>query len=246
MDHRRDAAMATQAYRSVKNMKAPSMLLLLVAFSFSIANGAPIDDLASPDQAIRDKAAAELRITFKDTPEIKWTPTVDKIKKGQTKKEILGLLRPFDVKEEGGADSGQSYSQSYRLDDEWILICWFQNDGDVLIDRKLERSLRQVWIAPAKDFSGLWVTYFVNGHKSHQINYRDGQYFGEFIAYHSDGSKAYVQNYTSEGADGEDTGYYPSGSVSYRGQYKSGKPVGTWIWYDETGTVTSTREYSLP
>ena len=153
------------------------MLFLLIAFSFSIVNGAPIDDFASPDQGIRDKAAAELRITFKDTPEIKWNLTVDKIKKGQPKKEILDFLRSFDVKGEGGAGSGQSHFQSYRLDDEWILICRFQNDGDVLIDRKLERSLRHVWIAPAKDFSGLWVTYFVNGHKSHPINFRDGQFY---------------------------------------------------------------------
>jgi hypothetical protein len=229
-----------------KNMKSASILLLLVALSFSIANGAPIDDLASPDQAIRDKAAAELQLTFKDTPETKWTSTVDKIKKGQTKKEILALLRPFNVKEEGGAGSGQSHSQSYRLDDEWILVCWFQNDGDVLIGRKLDRSLRHIWIAPAKNFSGLWVTYFVNGHKSHQINYIDGQYLGEFIAYRADGSKAYVQHYSLEGADGDDTGYYPSGSVSYRAQYRAGKPIGTWNWYDEDGKVTSTREHPNP
>jgi len=224
-------------------MKAASMLLFLAGFSLSLAQATPIDDLASSDQAIRDRAAAELRATFKNTPETKWTPEVDKIKKGQTKKKVLELLRPFDVKEEGGAGSGQSHSQSYRLDNEWILICWFQNDSDILIDRQLGQSLKHVWIAPAKDFTGIWVVYFVNGHKSHQINYKEGQYFGEFMSYHSDGSKACVQHYTSEGADGVDTGYYPSGSISYRAQYQAGKPVGSWIWYDEAGEVTSTREH---
>jgi hypothetical protein len=225
-------------------MKATSIILLLIAFSVTIASGDPMDDLASSDQAIRDKAAAELRITFKDTPETKWTPTADKIKKGQTKKEVLELLRPFDVKGEGGAGSGQSHSQSYRLDDEWILICWFQNEGDVLIDRKLERSLRHLWIAPAKDFAGLWVTYFVNGQKSHQINYRDGQYSGEFIAYHSNGEKACIQHYTGSIADGPDTGYHRSGKIAYTGQYKQGKQVGTWTWFDESGKISSTRTHS--
>lgn len=222
------------------------MLPLFVVLSFSTAQGALLDDLVSSDQATRDKAAAELRATFKDTPQTKWNPIVDQIKKGHRKRAILELLRPFDVKQEGGAGSGQSHSQSYRLDDEWILICWFRNDGDVLFDRRLEHSIRDLWIAPAKGFSGIWVTYFVNGHKSHQISYRDGQYFGEYVAYHPDGSKACVQHYTSEGADGDDTGYFPSGNVAYRGQHRAGKPVGTWIWYDKDGNVTSTREHSNP
>ena len=144
-----------------KNMRATFTILLLAVVSLSLARGAPVDDLASSDQAIRDKAATELRATFKESPETKWTPTIEKIEKNQTKKEILELLRPFNVKEEGGDGSGQSHSQSYRLDDEWILTGWFQNDGDILIDRKLARSLKHVWVAPGQDFTGRWVVYFL-------------------------------------------------------------------------------------
>jgi len=222
------------------------LLLILPTLIWSISAASPIEDLASPNQELRDKVAAELRTVFRSTPESKWTPIVDKITKGLSKIEILKLLEPFHVTEQMGEGSGQSHSQSYRLDNEWILICWFQNDGDILIGRELQYSLRHVWIAPAEDFTGTWIVYFVNGHKSHEINYKDGQYFGELIAYHSDGSKSCVQHYKSLGADGEDTGYYPSGSVSYRGQYRSGKPVGTWTWYDEAGKVTSTREHPNP
>lgn len=223
-------------------MKCIYAVLIFATLGLTIAGGAPIGDLSSPDQATRDKAAAELRVTFEAKSEAKWLSTVKKIQKGQSKKEILELLGP-EVKKAGAFGSGQSHSQSYRLDDEWILVCWFQNAGDILIDRKLERRLWHIWIAPPSDFTGTWVVYFVNGHKSHQIEYKDGKYFGELIAYRSDGSKSYVQHYTEQGADGEDTGYYPSGRISYRGRYIAGKQVGVWTWYDENGRVTSTREH---
>ena len=92
-----------QPYDLGKNMKAISVLALLAVLSISLAKGSPIEDLASPEQAVRDKAAAGLHATFQGAPETKWTPTIEKIKKGQTKKEILELLRPFDVIEEVGA-----------------------------------------------------------------------------------------------------------------------------------------------
>jgi antitoxin component YwqK of YwqJK toxin-antitoxin module len=150
------------------------------------------------------------------------------------------------VTPEGGAGSGQSHSMSYRLDNEWILTCWFQNEGDILIERELSHALKHIWVNPPKGFTGKWITFFVNGQKSHEINYRNGKYFGELISYHSDGSRNFVQHYTEKGADGADTGYYPSGKIAYRAQYRDNKQAGTWIWYDESGRVTSTKEYTTP
>jgi len=223
-----------------------AFLVILTTLGYQAAFASPHDDLESPTQDTRDRAAAELRSTFRSTPMSKWSPTIDKIKKGQSKKEIRELLSPFHMTEEGGHGSGQSHSESYRLDNEWVLICWFQNAGDILIDRKLTQSLKNIWTPPPKNYTGVWVVYFVNGQKCHQINYQDGHYFGEFISYNPDGSKSYVQHYIANGADGEDTGYYPSGKIAYRAQYKDGKPVGTWTWYDEAGKITSTQEHGAP
>ena len=142
-----------------------------------------------------------------------------------------------------GAGSGQSHSESYRLDDEWILICYFHNEGDILIDRTLTPSIRQVGIKPPESFTGQWVLYFINGTKSDEISMKDGHYFGEFIAYHSNGAKACVQYYTDHVADGTDTGYHRSGKIAYTGQYKQGKQVETWTWFDESGKISSTRVY---
>jgi hypothetical protein len=222
------------------------ILILMAAFiplSPAMAAASPIGDLSSPDQGVRDKAAAELRSSFRSTPESKWTEIVGRISKGQSKKEILDLLLPTKVTAEGGAGSGQTHSESFRLDDEWILICHFYNDGDILIDRALGQSIRQVGVKPPEHFTGLWVVYYINGTKSHEIAMRDGRYFGEFTAYHANGAKGCVQHYTDKGIDGSDTGYHPSGKVAYTGQYKEGKQIGTWTWYDESGKITSTQTY---
>ncbi|MCO5053975.1 MAG: hypothetical protein M9920_16990 [Verrucomicrobiae bacterium] len=125
-----------------------------------------------------------------------------------------------------------------------MLTCWFRNKGDILFERTLSPSLRNVWVAPPTNFAGIWITYFVNGQKSHQIHYDDGKYHGEFIAYSPDGSKCYVQHYDHHVAEGADTGYFASGRTNYYGVYKGGKQVGTWTWYNEDGSVKSTQDHS--
>src|SRR5262245_3752585 len=112
-----------------------------------------------------------------------------------------------EAKAEMGVGTGGSHMESYRLDDRWVAQCWFQNQGDILREISLVERMRHIWVAPAADFTGEWITYFPNGQKSHKIDYRNGKYFGEFIAYRPDGTKSYVQHYSEEGADGEDTGY---------------------------------------
>ncbi|MES2439201.1 MAG: hypothetical protein V4584_09035 [Verrucomicrobiota bacterium] len=157
-------------------MNSPALLLaaamtLLVP---ALAMASPREDLASPSQEVRDKAAAELRASFRSTPESGWTPVLDQISKGQTKKQIMELLRPYHVTVEPEMASGQTHAESYRLDDEWILQCGFLNEGDILTGRALARSIRQVHVTPPGKFTGKWVLYFANGQKSHEILYQDG------------------------------------------------------------------------
>ena len=221
-------------------------LFAILCLAGSLASGSPAEDLASPDQGVRDKAATELRATFQSTPESKWQPVISTIKEGLTKAEIVELLRPFKISPEMGVGSGQSHSECYRLDDEWLLRCTFRNEGDVLIKRGLIQSIRRVDAVRPKDFSGIWVLYFVNGNKALEISIKKGHYFGKLIGYHANGARACVQHYTEEGISGDDTGYHPSGKVAYHGQYKAGKQIGKWTWYDESGLVTSTRDFNDP
>ena len=220
------------------------LIVFLICCWRSSLIGSPADDLSSPSQQVRDAAAKILRASYTVPSRTNWEAVVGSITNGMTKTNLLELLLPYHVTAQMGMGSGDSHSQTYRLDDAWILICWFRNEGDILFERTLSASLRYVWVAPPTNFSGIWITYFVNGQKSHEIHYGAGKYYGEFIAYNPDGSKCYVQHYDHHVAEGADTGYFASGRTNYHGVYKSGKQVGTWIWYNEDGSVKSTQDYS--
>lgn len=217
--------------------------ILICCWSDSLT-GSPASDLSSPSQELRDTAAKILRDSFVAPSRTNWESVVNAISNGMTKATVVKLLSPYKVTAQRGIGSGGSYSESYRLDDGWVLLCWFRNQGDVLFERTLSPSLRYVWVAPSTNFTGTWVTYYVNGQKSHEIQHDDGKYHGEFIAYNPDGSKCYVQHFDHHVAEGADTGYYASGRIKYQGVYQTGKQVGTWVWYNEDGSTNSTKEYT--
>jgi hypothetical protein len=200
-----------------------------------------VEQLSAVEQTERDLTAKQLREVFESSPRKTWEPLLETLKPGLTKKELLTKLQPEQREVGRGIGTGGSHMEEYRLDYSWQLRCWFLNEGNVLREATLESRMQHIWVAPAADFTGTWVTYFVNGQPSHVIEYRDGKYHGKFTSNHADGSKSYVQHYGPDGADGEDTGYFPSGKVSYRAHYSKGKAVGVWTWYNEQGEVTSTR-----
>jgi hypothetical protein len=208
-------------------------------------------EIASVSQEKRNAAAKLLRSSYKPPAKTNWTALATSMKPGMGKSNLLELLRPFGATVEMTAGSGQSHSEDYRLDDAWLLRCAFNNRSrlmadDTLIRAELVERLRAVWVEPSTNFSGIWITYFVNGEKAREVTYKDGRYSGEFIAYHSDGSKAYTQHFNHHIAEGANTGFYPSGRTNYLGWYKSNKPVGTWIWYNEDGSIQTTRDFSKP
>jgi hypothetical protein len=221
------------------------VMVLLCCVGASLI-GSPASDLSSPVQGVRDAAAQGLRASYTPPARTNWDAVFAAVTNGMTKTNLLKLLAPFKVEAQPGFGSGGSHSEYYRLDDAWVLVCWFHNEGDTLFERELESNLKYVWVAPPPDFTGTWITYHVNGQKSHEIGYKAGKYHGQFIAYHPDGSKCVVQHYEHGVCEGADIGYYPSGRINYRGAYKAGKQVGTWVWYSESGTTNSIRNYPAP
>ena len=224
-------------------MRPPCLLIAALLFCATdrlIAS--PRSDLSSISQETRDAAAKILRGSYSPPPRTRWEPIVDAIKIGDSKDKILEQLRPFSPTPEMCTASGGSYCDCYRLDDLWLVRCCYRVSDDTLFKHELVEFLRWVWVAPPSHFSGVWVTYFPNGQRSHEIHYQDGQYSGEVTTFRFDGSKCVVQRYGPEGVDGEDTGFFPSGGVKYRGNWKAGKQVGTWTWYKEDGSIRSTRE----
>jgi hypothetical protein len=221
------------------------LLILLSMFCWSTSLiGSPAEDLSSPTQEVRDAAARILRSTYTAPSRTNWEAVVTSITNGMTKMKLLELLSPYHVTPVGGLSSGGSYNQSYRLDDAWMLNCWFRDEADIVVDRALTPYLRGVWVAPPTNFTGVWTVYFVNGQKSADFHCDAGKYHGECITYTPDGSKCVVQHYDHHVAEGADTGYFASGRTNYHGIYKGGKQVGIWIWYNEDGSVKSTKDYS--
>lgn len=215
------------------------LMVSLVAAGFSSL----ADDLASPSQHTRDAAAKSLRRTWVAPSRTNWNSLLDALKVGMPKTNIMELLRPLKVTSGPGGASGAVHWEGFRLDDLWMLECSYHSD-EVLFARRLYEQMRNVWVPPPTNFTGIWTTYYVNGQRQSEIHYKDGRYFGEFTGFRSDGTKACVQHYGAEGAEGDDTGFFPSGRVMYRGRYGRDKQVGTWVWFNEDGTTNSIREYS--
>src|SRR5436190_2090022 len=193
-------------------MSIASLMLL----SLTLSADAPYIDalvtkLASPSQVERDETAAKLRVEFEPSPRKTWEPLLGELMPGINKKELLAKLKPDQRQSQGGIADGGSHMEEYRLDHAWHLRCWFHNEGNILREVTLIERMRNVWVAPPPEFTGEWITYFVNGQQSHIIEYQSGRYHGTFTSNYSTGSKSYVQNYGPDGADGESTGYHPSG-----------------------------------
>ncbi len=143
---------------------------------------------------------------------------------------LLPDLKPAERKTamQAGMWSGQSGVAIVRLDDYWSVNLPLTDfrPQKTEPDSKLDESIRPLWVPAPGDQNGKWVTYYVNGQVSHEIEYKAGQYDGTFTAYRSDGSKLYQQHYKLGVCEGADTGWHANGKKSYEGQYKRDKQDG--------------------
>jgi antitoxin component YwqK of YwqJK toxin-antitoxin module len=199
-----------------------------------------IADLKSPDPEVRAKAAAKLKETYPRIPETKWMPLLEKIAVGKSEMENKFLLRELYIEFSRSISDGTLRKLHFLLDEEWELVCHFENGADLLTSGELIRSVSEIVVVPPKQYTGHWVTYFTNGLIYEDFHMKDGHYVGEHVWYHNNGIKSSVNHYNEFGeADGDSILYYRSGRVKSRSQYKDGKEVGIRYFYDESGKVTS-------
>ena len=88
---------------------------------------APVDDLASPDQATRVAAAKIVRASWKE-PRAKWEPLVASIKRDMTRLEFDQLVAPLKRKGTGWGKEGM-VGDTCQLDDTWILGLTFREQS---------------------------------------------------------------------------------------------------------------------
>ncbi len=212
---------------------------------------AHISALADIQAALRDQAAANLRtILLKtggvapgDRDETYWAQKLDAIKIGMSNAEVEKIIPP---KEEAQPTLGQgmgSYSVQQRLDNNWSATLYFDPGNKIYAAPKLSKSVLSVWVPPTPDYTGKWTTYFVNGQKSNEIDYSEGEYNGTFTNYYPDGQKCYEQHYSGGVCTGTDKGWHPNGRQSYTGQYNRDKQVGLWVWWKPDGTKQNEVDY---
>lgn len=209
-----------------------------------------ISMLGSTNQQDRDVASKKLLVVFHPSNKEGWKHRLSWVRPGMILNDVEKKLEKVTGQKSKATMvtcGGFSCSQSYRLDYCYVLTIWYAPGNDnKLISSEVVEQLEYKWVEPPPKFTGVWITYYVNGQKSHEINYKDGKYNGQFTSFYTGGSKSVIQHYVDNIAEGEDTGYFPSGRIMYRGVYKAGVQVGMWTWYNEDETVRSTQDHTKP
>jgi hypothetical protein len=180
-----------------------------------------------------------------------WVKRIEQTKIGMLTDEAVRILLPDATAEQRkealimGDWSGQSGFSTVRLDDYWTATLQLTDAGHEKLSAPptLKQMVRSIWVQPPAMFTGQWATFFVNGQKANEIQYREGKYDGTFTAFHDDGTKSYEQHYRAQVCDGADTGWYNDGTKMYEGMYKADKQDGLWQhWYPD-GSPQCMREY---
>lgn len=209
--------------------------------------------LSDPNGETRATAAAAMRQLIAADPGVKtndhgeeyWKKRVESVKAGMKHSDVLSLLPPYDTTLSAerllwsGVGSGDSHIATWRLDHYWTVTIQYRNPDTVIERPKLQNSAMRFWVEPPADFTGTWVTWHVNGQKSHEIEYKNGKYHGSFSAFYDNGRKRYQQHYRDGVCSGSASGWYPDGSKKYQGNYTDGKQTGTWTHWNEDGSVST-------
>lgn len=205
---------------------------------------AHVSALGNERAAVRDKAAAEIRQMLAKSggiapglhDESYWKKVLQSIVIGMSKGQVDRIV-PSNGEAQPTIGQGMgSVSEKRRLDNNWEATLYFDADGKVYAPPKLQKSVLSIWIPPVPDFSGKWVTYFVNGQKATEIEYKDGEYNGTYTSFYANGQKSYEQHYVNGVIQGRDQGWHENGQQSYTGQYVNDRQDGLWIWWNPDGT----------
>jgi antitoxin component YwqK of YwqJK toxin-antitoxin module len=205
------------------------------------------DLLASQYPQLRDLGSRLLLQSYVPPARENGDRLVAQLKLGMKESAVSNLLTSAGAtnEPEGSADL---FEKNYRLDDLWVVRCWFTNSApgkaeSVLTNTRLVEQMNRFGVEPPNGFSGDWTTYWANGQTNAVSHYFNGQLDGTITSYYSNGSKADVSSCRDGVLEGEATAYYPSGKVECKGQYRAGAQIGHWIWYDEDGKVESEKDF---
>jgi hypothetical protein len=208
--------------------------------------------LSDVDDDARCKAAEELRKLLasdagartNNRGRLYWQERVGQVKPGMTHEEVERLLPPADSSADGMEHwSGGSGNRGWRLDDYWTVTVYYHYPDKVHEMRpSLHRRAAAVGAQQPEGFTGTWTTYYVNGQKANEVEFKNGNKDGTHTTYHDNGRKSVEQHYVAGTCSGTDRGWYADGAPAYEGIYVDGKQDGRWTHWSEDGRLRSRRE----
>jgi len=92
-------------------------------------------------------------------------------------------------------------------------------------------------------FSGKYVTYYENGQREVEVNYKYGKKDGLDTLWFENGQKLVEENYRNGKEEGLHTQWFGNGQKRMEWDFKNGKREGLWIYWDKEGNVTETETY---
>ena len=204
--------------------------------------------LASQSPSFRNLGAQILRGSFVPPPRANGDALVARLKLGMKESAVAGLLIAAGATNEPDESIENEITKAYRVDDLWVVRCSFTNsvpgksEGGLSAAKLVERMDR-VLVKPPADFTGDWITYWVNGQTNFDSHYLNGKLNGVNTSYYPNGAISDVASRRDGVLDGEATAYYSSGKIQSKGQYRAGAQVGRWIWYKDDGKVESEKDF---
>lgn len=246
-------------------------LLFVVTFIIMLGGCKPTPEslrksLASSNPAERQKAATALQAMYAKDPlsvgdhgAQYWTERLEQAR-GEKTPEVVKILGGAKIT--GGEAGGGGENVTAHLDDFWVASLGRSTRGDdtVFSTEKPRRFVQHVDVAPPKDFTGTWLTYYVHGATYESIDMRGGTYQKKRELYEG-GQVRTEWTYVDDKVDGivvtrspsgvierevtyskgqslSERELFPSGRVKHETTYKDGN-LDRSRSFTESGTVTS-------
>lgn len=251
-------------------MRAAFVLVAVGALALTACKFDPAgarQKLASPDPAVRAKAAEALRSAYATDPALVgdhgasyWAERLKRVP-GSSDSEVGRILEGAKVLP-GSEGGGGGHSVTFRLDDFWLATTGQSDRGDerFFSAGPPRRFVVHVDVAPPPGFTGTWTTYYVNGavhtavemdhghttrtremHDNGQLRvaavYVDGLREGHVVTSFADGKPEWDQTYAKGELDGEERWYWDSGKLREARRWKNGKQDGRMKIYGESGAL---------
>lgn len=89
---------------------------------------------------------------------------------------------------------------------------------------------------------GPWTSWYENGQKKMQGEYRNGLQIGKLQWWYENGQIALQGSYEDGKQVGKWTWWHQNGQKSTQGEYVDGNPTGSWRWWDTNGRVHETAD----